>query len=95
MDVRLTNRSAFSLPGAWPSTDSFEEALDLPSADPPTEEPRSANFRSESGKPTGEISLRNSVATYDDDSDDFYSFVESQEVKHTYIYFAAHIDLFS
>jgi hypothetical protein len=91
MGTRLAfspNRSAFSLPGGWPSTESFEETLRLPN--PPNEESRfivsdisrheGMNSRGVTNAAPGEGSLRNSFATYDDDSDDFYSFVEAQEV---------------
>jgi hypothetical protein len=83
----LPGCSAFSLPGAWPSTDSLED----PNANTPNEEPRcvvSDISSSEGIEPrsvsnaAGEGSWRNSVATYDDDSDDFYSFMEAQEVQH-------------
>jgi hypothetical protein len=80
MDSRLTvlpSSSAFSLPRAWPSTDSLEETLSLPNANPRNEEPRYSDVVSNAA---GERPLRNSVATDDDDSDDFYSFVEAQEV---------------
>jgi len=86
----LPGCSAFSLPGAWPSTDSLEETVRLLDANTPNEEPRCIvpdTSRSEAIEPrsvsnaTGEGSLRNSVATYDDDSDDFYSFIEDQEVQ--------------
>jgi hypothetical protein len=92
------SRSVFSLPGAWPSTDSLAETLGLPNANPPHQEPLSAvPAVSRSGEvkrrsvadATGPWSLRNSVASYDDDSDDFYSFVEAQEVKQKLSYLVA------
>lgn len=89
MDTRLTclpSSSAFSLPGAWPSIDSLEETLSLPNANPRNEEPQYIVpdiSRTEGIKHrcAVERSLRDSVATYDDDSDDFYSFIEAQEVQ--------------
>lgn len=79
-----SNNSAFSLPGAWPSTDSLQETLGLENPNP-LQEPLCAGVlkRKSPHNATAQKSLRNSVASYDDDSDDFYSFVETQAVSQT------------
>ena len=81
----LAFSSAFSLPGAWPSADSLQEILGLHNPNPPIQEPLCAGAlkRKSLTDLTAQKSLRNSVASYDDDSDDFYSFVEAQEVSRT------------